>query len=294
VKLGMTLPSFVVGVDGPTIREWCRRIDDGPYSCVAVGERVAYPSHDLITSLAFAAAATRRVRLVSTIVVLPSHDPVRIAKQAATIDVLSEGRLTLGVGVGGRDQDYLAVGTEPTRRFARLDEQVDIMRAVWRGEAPVVGVPPIGPAPVQAGGPPLLTAAMGPKSLARSAVWADGLSGFDLAPDAGSVAATNARVRDAWTAAGRAERPWLATSSWFALGDGASDRLNGYARNYLATFGDEAASAMAGLCRLDDPGRVRDALSALAAAGCDEFVLVPTTDDVTELDRLERALDLHS
>src|SRR4029079_19709191 len=54
VKLGMTLPSCVVGVDGPTIREWCRRIDDGPYSCVAVGERVAYPSHDLIPSLRFA------------------------------------------------------------------------------------------------------------------------------------------------------------------------------------------------------------------------------------------------
>ena len=290
----MTLPSFVVGCDGPTIREWCRRIDDGPYSCVAVGERVAYPSHDLVTSLAFAAAVTRRVRIVSTIVVLPSHDPVRIAKQAATIDVLSEGRLTLGVGVGGRDQDYLAVGTQPTRRFARLDEQVEIMRAVWRGEAPVAGVPPVGPTPVQAGGPPVLTAAMGPKSLARSAVWADGLSGFDLAPDAASVAATNDRVRDAWAAAGRTERPWLATSSWFALGDGASDRLRGYARNYLSTFGDEAASAMAGLCRLDDPGRVRDALAALAESGCDEFVLVPTTDDVAELDRLERALDLHS
>jgi alkanesulfonate monooxygenase SsuD/methylene tetrahydromethanopterin reductase-like flavin-dependent oxidoreductase (luciferase family) len=294
MRLGMTLPSFVVGCDGPTIREWCRRIDDGPYSCVAVGERVAYPSHDLVTSLAFAAAATRRVRIVSTIVVLPSHDPVRIAKQAATIDVLSEGRLTLGVGVGGRDQDYLAVGTQPTRRFARLDEQVEIMRAVWRGEAPVADVPPIGPTPVQVGGPPLLTAAMGPKSLARSAQWADGLSGFDLAPDAASVAATNERVRDAWTGAGRSERPWLATSSWFALGDGASDRLQGYARNYLATFGDAAASAMAGLCRLDDPGRVRDALAALAESGCDEFVLVPTSDDVTELDRLERALDLHS
>jgi alkanesulfonate monooxygenase SsuD/methylene tetrahydromethanopterin reductase-like flavin-dependent oxidoreductase (luciferase family) len=290
----MTLPSFVAGVDGPTIRDWCRRIDDGPYSCVAVGERVAYPSHDLITSLAFAAAATRRVRLVSTIVVLPSHDPVRIAKQAATIDVLSEGRLTLGVGVGGRDQDYLAVGTRPTRRFARLDEQVAIMRAVWRGEAPVPDVPPIGPTPEQLGGPPLLTAAMGPKSLARSAEWADGLSGFDLAPDAESVAATNARVCDAWNAAGRAERPWLATSSWFALGHDATDRLYGYARNYLGSFGDAAASAMAGLCRLDDPGRLREAFDAIGAAGCDELVLVPTTDDVRELDRLEQALDLHS
>jgi alkanesulfonate monooxygenase SsuD/methylene tetrahydromethanopterin reductase-like flavin-dependent oxidoreductase (luciferase family) len=196
--------------------------------------------------------------------------------------------------VGGRDQDYLAVGTMPTRRFARLDEQVATMRAVWRGEAPVTDVPPIGPAPVQPGGPPLLTAAMGPKSLARSAQWADGLSGFDLAPDPASVATTFTTVRDAWTAAGRTDAPWLATSSWFALGPDAPDRLNSYARNYLSTFGDAAASAMAGLCRLDDPGRLREVVAALAETGCDEFVLVPTTDDPSELDRLERALDGHS
>lgn len=290
MKIGMTLPSFVVGVSGPTIREWCRRIDDGPYSSLAVGERVAYPSHDLVTSLAYAAAATRRVRLVSTIVVLPSHDAVRVAKQAATIDVLSEGRLTLGVGVGGRDQDYAAVGASTARRFARLDEQVATMRRVWRGEVAVDGVPPIGPTPVQAGGPPLLTAAMGPQSLARSAQWADGLSGFDLGPDAASVVGTFDAVRAAWRDAGRTDRPWLSTSCWFALGDGATERLQGYARNYLATFGDEAATAMASLCRLDDPGAVRDGLAAVEAAGADEFVFVPTTDDPAELDRLEAAL----
>ena len=86
----------------------------------------------------------------------------------------------------------------------------------------------------------------------------------------------------------------MATSSWFALGAGASDRLHGYARNYLSTFGDAAAEAMAGLCRLDDPGRIRESVDALAGSGCDEFVLVPTTDDVTELDRLERALTVDS
>ena len=295
MKVGMTLPSFVAGCDGPTIREWCRRIDDGPYSCVAVGERVAYPSHDLVTSLAFAAAATRRVRLVSTIVVLPSHDPVRIAKQAATIDVLSEGRLTLGVGVGGRDQDYLAVGTTPTRRFARLDEQVATMRAVWRGEAPVADVPPIGPGAGAAGRPAAAHGRDGPE-VARPL----GSSGPTVSrastsrPTLGRWPRRSPTVRDAWTAAGRTAAPWLATSSWFALGPDAPDRLQAYARNYLSTFGDAAASAMAGLCRLDDPGRLREAVAALAETGCDEFVLVPTTDDRTELDRLERALDGHS
>ena len=290
MKIGMTLPSFVVGVDGPTIREWCARIDDGRFSCVAVGERIAYPSHDLISSLAYAAAATRRVRLVSTIAVLPSHDPVRVAKQAATIDVLSEGRLTLGVGVGGRDQDYHAVGASTSARFARLDEHVAIMRAVWRGEEVVDGVPPIGPTPAQPGGPPILTASMGPKSLARSAQWADGLSGFDLAPDPDSVVRTFDTVRAAWADAGRTERPWLSTSTWFALGDGAADRLHGYARNYLSTFGDAAADAMASMCRLHDPGVLREVVAALGESGCDEFVLVPTTDDPRELDRLDAAL----
>jgi alkanesulfonate monooxygenase SsuD/methylene tetrahydromethanopterin reductase-like flavin-dependent oxidoreductase (luciferase family) len=286
----MTLPAFVPGVDGPTTREWCRRIEDGPYDALAVGERVAYPSHDLVTSLAFAAAATRRVRLVSTIVVLPSHDAVRMAKQAATIDVLSEGRLTLGVGVGGRAEDYLSVGVAPTRRFAKLDEQVATMRAVWRGESVVDGIPPIGPAPVQAGGPPLLTASMGPKSLARSARWADGLAGFDLGPDPASVAAGFDAVRAAWADAGRTERPWLATSCWFALGDDAEARLHSYARNYLQTFGDEAAGAMASMCRLDEAGAIRDTVAAIAETGADEFTFVPTSADPRELDRLEAVL----
>jgi alkanesulfonate monooxygenase SsuD/methylene tetrahydromethanopterin reductase-like flavin-dependent oxidoreductase (luciferase family) len=257
VQIGITLPSFVAGVDRATIVAWCRRIDDGPFSSVSVGERIAYPSHELVATLAFAAAATERVRLVSTVAVLPSHDAVRFAKQMATIDVLSDGRLTVGVGVGGRDHEYRAVGVPFARRFARLDEQVAVMLEVWQGKEVVDGLPPIGPAPVQDGGPPLLTASMGPKSLARSALWAEGLAGWDLGPDPVGVDATFRRTEDAWAAAGRAARPILTTSSWFALGDGATDRLYRHAHDYLANFGDRAASAMAGLCRLSDPGVVR-------------------------------------
>ncbi|MGZ8764522.1 MAG: LLM class flavin-dependent oxidoreductase [Acidimicrobiia bacterium] len=290
MDIGLTLPSFVRGTDRTTILEWCRRIDDGPFSSLAVGERVAYWSHDLVTTLAFAAAATERVRLESTVVVLPSHEPVRLAKQAATIDVLSGGRLTLGVGVGGREQDYRAVGAAFTRRFARLDEQVAIMRSVWAGDIAVPGLPPIGPEPVQPGGPPLWTAAMGPKSLARSAKWADGLAGFDLAPDPAGVDRQFRAVETAWRDAGRTSAPTLTTSTWFALGDGAEDRLFSYAFEYLSTFGDDAARAMAGLNRLKDPGAIRDAVAALEDVGCDEFVLVPTSADVAEIDRLLAAL----
>jgi alkanesulfonate monooxygenase SsuD/methylene tetrahydromethanopterin reductase-like flavin-dependent oxidoreductase (luciferase family) len=286
VDIGITLPSFVRGADRAAILEWCERVDEGPFSSVSVGERIAYPSHELVTTLAFAAAATERARIMSTVAVLPIHEPVRFAKQMATIDVLSGGRLTVGVGVGGRESDYAALGMPFERRFARLDDQVAAMRQVWRGETVVDDLPPVGPEPVQPGGPPLLTASMGPLSLARSALWADGLAGWDLAPDPVGVDATFRRAEAAWLAADREDPPWLSTSAWFALGDGAEERLFGYAYDYLSNFGERAAHAMAGLCRLNDAAVMRDTIAALRETGCNELVLVPTTFDIAELDRL--------
>lgn len=289
MEISLTLPSLVPGTGRDAVLAWCGAIDAGPFASLAVGERIAYPSHDLVASLAFAAAATTRVRLESTVVVLPSHDPVRLAKQAATIDVLSGGRLVLGVGVGGREDDYRAVGAPFTRRFARLDEQVAICKRAWVGESVVEGVPPIGPTPVQPGGPPLLTAAMGPKSLARSARWADGLAGFDLAPDVDSVDRTFRATERAWKEAGRAH-PRLTTSCWFALGADAPDRLREHAYRYLSTFGDEAAGSMAALCRCDSPSAVREAVRSLADIGCEELVFAPTTAEVGDVARLLEVL----
>jgi alkanesulfonate monooxygenase SsuD/methylene tetrahydromethanopterin reductase-like flavin-dependent oxidoreductase (luciferase family) len=290
MEIGITLPSFVASVDRAGIRAWCRRIEDGPFSSVSVGERIAYPSHELVTTLAFAAAATERVRILSTVAVLPTHETIRFAKQMATVDVLSGGRLTVGVGVGGREDDYRATSAAFSGRFARLDEQVALMRRVWRGETVVDGLPPVGPEPVQPGGPPVLSAAMGPKSMARTATWADGIAGFDLGPDPAGVDALFRRAEAAWTEAGRRERPWLATSTWFALGPGAGDRLRDYAFGYLSNFGDRTATSLAKLCRLSDPGVLRETVAAIADTGCDELILVPTTDDVTEIDRLLTAL----
>ncbi len=290
MDLALTLPSFVAGTDRATTLEWCRRIDDGPFSSIAVGERTAFHSHEMVSTLAFAAAATERVRIIATIAVLPTHDTVRIAKQAATIDVLSDGRFTLGLGVGGREQDYDALSTPFRRRFERLDEQVDQMKRIWLGEEVIDGVPPIGPAPVQEGGPPLWTASMGPKSLARSAEWADGLAGFSLGPDADEVASTFSAVRAAWSDAGRETKPFLTTSSWFALGPDAPQRLHTYAAEYLSTFGPKAAAAMADLCILSNPGVLKDRMAALEEAGCQEFILVPTTNDPSEIDRLLDAI----
>ena len=184
----------------------------------------------------------------------------------------------------------LALSTPFRNRFARLDEQVEQLRRTWRGESVVEGVPPIGPVPVQPGGPPIYTASMGPKSLARSARWADGIAGFSLGPDPDEVRATFDAVRAAWRDAGRDAAPALTTSSWYSLADDGAERLHRYASEYLSTFGPEAAKAMADLCRLSDAGALRDAIAGLDEAGCEEFVLVPTSGDLDEFDRLLAAI----
>ncbi|NUU20653.1 MAG: LLM class flavin-dependent oxidoreductase, partial [Streptomycetaceae bacterium] len=163
----MTLPTMLPHGRDEVLR-WCRGIDEGPWSGLAVPERVTYSSHSMTVQLAAAAALTERVRLWTTIVVLPSHNAVRMAKDLASVDRLSNGRLTVGVGVGGREQDYRAVSAPFDHRWQRLDDQIATMRATWAGTPPEPDLDPVGPPPVQHGGPPLVSGAIGPKATARA------------------------------------------------------------------------------------------------------------------------------
>ena len=290
MQIGMTVPSMIAGLDRGMLLEWFRRIDDGPFSTLAVGERIAYPNVELFTTLAAAAAVTERVRLMTTVVVLPAHPAIEVAKMAATIDVLSGGRLTLGVGVGGRDEDYRALERADARRHQTLDDQVALLRRVWAGAPPVEGMHPVGPRPVQVGGPPLYSGALGPKSIGRSARWATGVTGFLLDPLGEDAAGTFKTIDEAWRRAGRDEPPRHITSFWYALGTDGADRLHAYAQRYLGIFGDEVAAAMAAACSAHGLGAVLEAIERLEDAGCDEVLLVPTSADPTELDVLVDAL----
>ena len=287
----MTLPTMLAHDRADTLA-WCRAVDEGPWSSLAVPERITYPAHSWVVEMAAAAALTERVRLWTTIVVLPAHDAVDVAKQVASIDVLSGGRLTLGIGVGGREHDYRAINGSFQRRWARMDEQVEAMRRTWAGEPPFEGADPVGPPPFQAGGPPIVAGVMGPKALARAARWAVGVDdgGTVFGVDPVAVAASFERVRQAWRDAGRTDAPHLSASLWYALGDGAADRLRGYGYDYMKIFGEDLASAMAGALTASTPEVLREVVDTLAELGCDELFLVPTTADVSELDRTRDAL----
>jgi len=287
----MTLPTMVAHDRSDTLA-WCRAIDEGPWSSLAVPERVTYPSHHWLVELSAAAALTERVRLWTTIVIAPAHDAVELAKQLASVDRLCEGRLTAGIGVGGREHDYRAISARFDHRWGRMDEQVATMRSIWAGEPPFAGADPVGPPPVQEGGPPFVAGVMGPKALARAARWAVGVDdgGTVFGIDADAVTASFDRVRAAWSDAGRSDPPHLSVSLWYALGDGAADRLRDYGYAYMRIMGEELASAMAGGLSAHTPDALAEAVGTLEELGCDELFLVPTTADVAELDRTRDAL----
>src|SRR6476469_5312402 len=140
----MTLPVMEPNLDAATLKAWASVIDGGPFSSMCWGERIAFDNPDSLTLLGALSAWTDQVRLVTTVIVPQLHDPVMLAKGLATADVLSGGRLTVGLGVGGREEDYRAVGADPaTQTIRKMAEAVAIMQRVWAGEKITESVLPV-------------------------------------------------------------------------------------------------------------------------------------------------------
>jgi alkanesulfonate monooxygenase SsuD/methylene tetrahydromethanopterin reductase-like flavin-dependent oxidoreductase (luciferase family) len=289
VEIGICMPYMERDYSRATTLKWCRAIDAGPFSTLSCGERITSYTQDMRVVLAAAAALTSRVRIMPSLYVLPMHPPVLAAKEIATLDVLSGGRVTVTVGIGGRESDYRAIGQPFGRRYERLEEGVASMRRVWAGEPPFAGADPVGPAPVQAGGPPILAGAMGPKAIRRAAAWADGLYGWSMDSSPEPVKQQFDVARAAWRDAGRRERPRLVTGFWFSLADDADAKLRKYVYEYLLITGEAPARARADQMKASSPDAIRSALDAIEAEGADECLLVPAT---LEIEEVERAAEL--
>lgn len=279
MRVGLGLPNGIPGTDGQLLVEWARRADEGPFTSVGVIDRVAYDSHEPMAALTAAAAVTGRVRLVTMAVVGPIRNTVLLAKEAATIDALSGGRLVLGLTVGARTADYDAAGVDHRGRGDRFDEQLAALRDHWENGP--------GPRLVRSGGPELLVGGTSDLAFARVARFADGYVHGGGPPRAFSRAAENARA--AWTHAGRPGAPALWGQSYFALGDpGDIDRGLDYMRDYYEFTGPFAERIAAGL--LTTPQAIAQHLRGYEEAGCDELVLLPAVADPEQADRLADVL----
>lgn len=288
----MTMPVMEPDLDAGVLRDWARAIDEGPFSSLCWGERIAFDNPEALTLLGALAAWTDRVPLITTVVVPQLHDPVLLAKALATGDMLSGGRLTVGIGVGGRHEDYRAVGADPAgQTMAEMARRVAVMRQVWAGEKLTDSVLPVGPRPARDDGPRLLVGTIGPKTLRHAAGWADGLAGITLDLDTVKQNELFDVGRTAWAAAGK-PAPHLATSFWFALGDPVDARaqIHRHLRHYMNWIPAEFVDAMApstGWAGTED--QLAETLRAFAAIGTTEVHLIPTSSD---LDQVRRVADV--
>jgi alkanesulfonate monooxygenase SsuD/methylene tetrahydromethanopterin reductase-like flavin-dependent oxidoreductase (luciferase family) len=291
MQIGMCMPYMELDYNRDTTLGWCRGVDDGPFSSLSCGERITSYAQDMRIILAAAAALTRRVRIVPSLYVLPMHSAVWAAKEIASLDVLSAGRVTVTVGIGGRENDYRAVNASFARRGQRLEEQVAEMRRIWAGAPPFPGADPVGPTPVQAGGPPIWGGAMTPQGIARAARWADGNYNFALfAQDPQPVVHGFRLAEEAWAKAGRTTRPRHVSGFWFSLADDAETKLKRYVYEYVKANGEAAAHALAEGMITCTPDAIRAALDRFAELGCDELFLVPATAEIAEVERMSELL----
>ncbi len=293
MKIGMTLPVTEPGWSRDILKAWCQNIEQGPFDSLALGERLCFPSPEVIATLSAAAVLTERVRLHTTVLIAPIHDPVVLAKQLATIDVFSGGRLTVGVGTGGREEDYVASGTDLQRkRIAEMERTVACMRDVWAGDIVREGLlRPVEPFPIQEGGPPILAGVFGPKGVASAAGFASGIAGMSMSARADEAVAAIELARSSWKAASREEKPYVTSSFWFALGNSADEQIRVHLDRYFNWLDADTRGVMSEQCGFRGSGaELAERIREFEAVGCDELQLIPTSIDPGEVLRAGEAL----
>ena len=281
MRIGVGLPTSTPPVGGhhrgAELLAWATRAEAGPFASLGVTDRLVYDCTDPMVALAAAAAVTTRVRLVTMVVIGPIRPAAVLAAQAASLDALSGGRVTLGVSLGARPDDYDAAGAPWRSRGRDLSDELAALRDIWEGTT-------VGPRPASPNGPDLLVGGGSGAAFLRAARLADGYVHGGGPPRAFATAA--GRARAAWADAGRPGEPQLWGQSYFSLAD--PDAGAAYLRHYYAFTGPFAGRVAAGL--LDSGKALREQVAGYAEAGCDELVLLPATSDPTELDRLADAL----
>lgn len=281
MKIGIGLPAAVPEADATALGDWADAAERLGFSSLAVIDRLVYDNLDPLVALAAAAARTDRVELLTTVLNVPyRRNAVVLAKQLASVDRLSGGRLTAGLGLGGWPEDYEASDVRRRGLGAAMDDMLATMQEAWAGKLSGAG----GPMPALAPGRPgLLFGGFAPASYSRGATAGQGW----IAPSFGidAVRTGVAEIGRCWQRAGRAGRPRVVVPRYFCFGPDADER----AEHYLQHYYGEAAPVLA------DAPTTREHLDAelrrLRAAGATDVVLLPCTDEVEQVDLLAEALD---
>lgn len=285
MKIGIGLPSTIPGVPGSLVIAWAKEAERNGFGSLGTIDRLRYPSYEPLTALAAAAAMTDRITLTTAVWLPLLHgNAASVAKQVATVDALSGGRLAFGIAVGDRPDDFERGGVDFAGRGKLLDAQLTELRELLADRSRTA----VGPAAARPKGPPILIGGTpaGP-ALRRLLTYG---SGWIAAGDSGELAKVAGTVKNAWTAAGKPGAPTVTALVYFGLGPAARDHALSYLGDYYSVYG-APPEALADHALLDVDA-IRAEVAALEKAGADEVILSPVVPELDQVSALAEALDL--
>lgn len=286
MEVGIGLPATIPGTEGATVLAWARRADAGPFSSLAILDRLVFPNYEPLVTLAACAGATERIRLMTTVLLAPLRNPAMLAKATASLDALSNGRLTLGLGIGGREDDFLAAAVPLHERGKIFAQQLALMRRIWSGQPVSEAVGPVGPRPARAGGPEVLIGGYSPAAMRRVGRWADGfIAGGGAAASAGRLYQL---ALESWQAEQRPGQPRFVTCFYYGLGPDAAERAGAYIRAYYGFMGPAVENMVRALPTT--PDAVRAAIEGYRAIGVDEVLAWPCIATLDQVDLLAEVI----
>jgi probable F420-dependent oxidoreductase len=272
--------TIIGGQTGDAVRDQARAIEAAGFDSAWVGDHVAFyaPIMESLTTLAFAAGATSRVQLGTSIYLVPLRHPTTSAKVAATLDVLSGGRLLLGIGVGGEfPPEFEACGVPLAERGPRTDESIAIMRRLWTegavahaGEHFRFGEVDVAPKPLQPGGPPILVGGRKAASMRRAGCLGDGYISHMCSPE--HFARNMQTIAEHAVAAGREGVPFESVCFIFTVMDDDYERAADKAGSMLSSiYNIDMRAAARRYCLLGRPEDILEQMQAFVKSGARHF-----------------------
>lgn len=287
MDVGIGLPNSIPGLDGRRLVDWARSAESRGFSTLGTIDRLVYPNYESLITLAAAAAVTQGLRLMTDILISPyrNNTPL-LAKQAASLDNISGGRLVLGLAGGWRDDDYRASGVDFAARGRILDEQLAELKRLWAGE-PVDGLGPVGPEPAREGGPEIMLGGGVKASYRRAAQYGTGWTLGGGTPD--QMREGREALEAAWAEHGRSGSPRASALTYFSLGPNAQENAETYIHSYYGAMGEETAGMIVESVATDED-TVAGYAQAFEDAGADEVMFFPCSTDVEQAAMLAGAL----
>jgi probable F420-dependent oxidoreductase len=275
-------------------RAWLAAAERLPLESIWQGGHILQPTGEAITRLALITAWTERVRVGTSILLLPLYHPVVVAKQLVDLDAHSGGRVSVGVGVGGEyPYEYEAVGVPVSERGARMDEAMEILRTLWSARTAThhgkffdfddVSLHPVAPPGasdrrMRAAGPPLLVSGRKSRAMRRAARLGDGWMPYLFSPDAYARSVQTIQAEAAGAGRDLADFEWLLFLYCSIRKDG--DRARNDVAGFLGSaYGNKPSAMLERIAPAGTPAEVAARVQKYVDAGARHIIIAPATHE---------------